>query len=95
MNGFMTYEKEKCIVDKSKALVIAQKVLKGKPVPKDLTETEVAYLEKVIKEIAPKKEKEYTAKEKADLIQKYRLNASDEPPKQTRCRSGPNKETCA
>ena len=39
--------------------------------------------------------KEYAAKEKADLIQKYRLNASDEPPKQTRCRSGPNKETSA
>ena len=73
MNGFMTYEKEKCIIDKSKALVIAQKVLKGKPVPKDLTETEVAYLEKVIKEIAPKKEKEYSAKE----IRQY-FNSTDE-----------------
>ena len=39
--------------------------------------------------------KEYTAKEKADLIQKYRLNASDVPPIQTRCRSGPNKEASA
>jgi len=39
--------------------------------------------------------KEYAAKEKADLIQKYRLNASDEPPIQTRCRSGPNKKACA
>jgi hypothetical protein len=39
--------------------------------------------------------KEYAAKEKADLIQKYRLNASDEPLIQTRCRSGPNKEASA
>ena len=35
--------------------------------------------------------KAYAAEEKAELIQKYRLNASDEPPLQTRCRSGPNK----
>jgi len=39
--------------------------------------------------------KEYAAKEKADLIQKYRLNASDEPPILTWCRSGPNKEASA
>ena len=39
--------------------------------------------------------KEYTAKEKADLIQKYRLNTSDEPPLQTRCRSGANKKASA
>ena len=39
--------------------------------------------------------KEYAVKEKADLIQKYRLNASDEPPIQTWRRSGPNKETSA
>ena len=73
MNGFMTYEKEKCIIDKSKAMTIAQKVLKGKSVPKDLTETEVAYLEKLIREIAPKKEREYSAKE----IKQY-FNSTDE-----------------
>lgn len=39
--------------------------------------------------------KEYAAKEKAVLIQKYRLNASDEPPLQTRCRSGPDKQASA
>ena len=39
--------------------------------------------------------KEYTAREKEDLIQKYRLNTSDEPPLQTRCRSGPNKKVSA
>ena len=39
--------------------------------------------------------KEYTTKEKADLIQKYRLNASDDPPIRPRCRSGPNKEARA
>jgi hypothetical protein len=39
--------------------------------------------------------KEYAAKEKADLIQKYRLNASDEPPIHIRCRSGPNKKDSA
>ena len=79
MNGFMTYEKEKCIIDKGKAVAIAQKVLKGKPVPKDLTETEVAYLEKVIKEIAPKKEREYTAKE----IKQYFKSAVINFPKKT------------
>ena len=42
-----------------------------------------------------KKFEAYAAKEKADLIQKYRLNASDEPPIQTRCRSGPNKKASA
>ena len=30
------------------------------------------------------------SKEKADLIQKYRLNTSNEPPLQARCCSGPN-----
>lgn len=39
--------------------------------------------------------KEYAVKEKAKLIQKYRLNTSDEPPLQTRCRSGPNKKASA
>ncbi len=39
--------------------------------------------------------KAYAAKEKVELIQKYRLNASDEPPLQTRCRSGPNKPASA
>ena len=39
--------------------------------------------------------KAYAAKEKAVLIQKYRLNASDEPPLQTRCRSGPDKQASA
>lgn len=39
--------------------------------------------------------KEYAAKEKADLIQKYRLNASDEPPLHTRCRSGPYNKVSA
>ena len=34
--------------------------------------------------------KTYMAKEKADLIQKYRLNTSNEPPLQARCCSGPN-----
>ena len=39
--------------------------------------------------------KDYVAKEKAELIQKYRLNASDEPPIQSRYRSGPANETSA
>ncbi len=36
--------------------------------------------------------KTYAEKKKADLIRKYRLNASDSPPLQGRCRSGPNNE---
>ena len=83
MNGFMTYEKEKCIIDKGKAVAIAQKVLKGKPVPKDLTETEVAYLEKVIKEIAPKKEREYTAKEIKQYFKSTDAEAVTNFPKKT------------
>ena len=39
--------------------------------------------------------KAYVVKEKAELIQKYRLNASDEPPIQSRYRSGPANETSA
>ena len=39
--------------------------------------------------------KVYVAREKAELIQKYRLNASDEPPIQSRYRSGPTNETSA
>ena len=39
--------------------------------------------------------KAYVTKEKAELIQKYRLNASDEPPIQFRYRSGPNNEASA
>jgi hypothetical protein len=37
----------------------------------------------------------YAEKEKAELIKKYRLNGSVEPPLQTRCRSGPQKEASA
>ena len=39
--------------------------------------------------------KAYVVKEKAELIQKYRLNASDEPPIRSRYRSGPANETSA
>lgn len=39
--------------------------------------------------------KTYAEKEKAELIQRYRLNGSDEPPIHTRCRSGPNKKATA
>ena len=39
--------------------------------------------------------KAYVAKEKAELIQKYRLNASDEPPLLARRRSGPEKTASA
>jgi hypothetical protein len=39
--------------------------------------------------------KDYVAKEKAELIQKYCLNASDEPPIQSRYRSGPANVTSA
>lgn len=39
--------------------------------------------------------KAYVAKEKAELIQKYRLNASDEPPIRSRYRSSPVNETSA
>ena len=39
--------------------------------------------------------KAYVEKEKAELIQKYRLNASDEPPLQEQCRSGPDKTASA
>ena len=39
--------------------------------------------------------KAYMEKEKAELIKKYRLNGSDEPPIHTRCRSGPNKKATA